>query len=77
MTKMNSIRILRLPEVVKKTGLSRSSIYQMATVGSFPSSVPLGGRSVGWIEAEIESWLSERIQRREAVRAKKEEKWNK
>ena len=55
------IRILRLPEVMERTGLSRSTIYLRIEQGRFPRPVPLGGRAVGWIEAEIDAWLRDRI----------------
>ena len=54
--------ILRLPAVKARTGLSRSTIYLRISEGSFPTPVSLGGRAVGWIEAEIQGWLEERIQ---------------
>jgi prophage regulatory protein len=50
-------RILRLAEVKKRTGLSRSTIYSRVDNQSFPRSISLGGRAVGWVEAEIENWL--------------------
>ena len=55
------IRILRLPEVVARTGLSRSTIYVRLEQGRFPRPVSLGSRAVGWIESEIDAWLRERI----------------
>ena len=55
------IRFLRLPEVMKRTGLSRSTIYVRLAEGRFPRPVALGGRAVGWIEAEVEEWVAERI----------------
>ena len=55
------IRILRLPEVLARTGLSRSTIYLRIEQGRFPRPVPLGGRAVGWIESEIDEWIRERI----------------
>ena len=55
------IHFLRLPEVMKRTGLSRSTIYVRVAEGRFPRPVALGGRAVGWIEAEIEEWVAERI----------------
>lgn len=58
-------RILRLPAVKARTGLSRSTIYLRVTVGNFPKPVPLGDRAVGWIEAEIDEWLGARIAARE------------
>ncbi len=54
--------ILRLPEVKKTTGLSRSTIYARISRGTFPQRVNLGGRAVGWVEAEIQEWLQRRIE---------------
>ena len=56
-----SITILRLPAVKIRTGLSRSTIYLRISEGNFPKAVPLGGRAVGWIEAEVNDWLNEQI----------------
>jgi len=53
--------ILRLPAVKTRTGLSRSTIYLRVAQGAFPKPVSLGGRAVGWVEDEIQSWLTERI----------------
>ena len=53
--------ILRLPDVIKRTGLSRSSIYLSIELGNFPPPIALGKRSVGWIESEIEDWLQQQI----------------
>lgn len=53
--------ILRLPTVKARTGLSRSTIYLRVAEGSFPPPVSLGGRAVGWIEAEVNDWLIGRI----------------
>ncbi len=57
-------RIMRLPEVKERVGLSRSTIYQMMEDEQFPASVNLGGRSVGWVEGEINNWIEERISKR-------------
>jgi len=54
--------ILRLPAVKARTGLSRSTIYLRISEGNFPKSVSLGGRSVGWIENEVQSWIEQQIQ---------------
>jgi len=55
-------KILRLPHVKARTGLSRSTIYLRISNNSFPASVSLGGRAVGWIEEEIELWLEQQIE---------------
>ena len=54
-------RFLRLPEVMARTGLSRSTIYVRLDEGRFPQPVSLGGRAVGWIESEVDEWMRERI----------------
>ena len=54
--------ILRLPAVKGRTGLSRSTIYLRIAEGSFPPPVSLGGRAVGWVEAEVNEWLVQRIE---------------
>ena len=55
------VRLIRLPEVMRQTGLARSSIYDGIRDSKFPKPVPLCGRNVGFIEAEIQQWIAERI----------------
>ena len=55
-------RILRLPSVRERTGLSRSSIYLRISEGRFPKPISLGERAVGWLESEITEWLNRRIE---------------
>ncbi len=55
-------RILRLPAVKQRTGLSRSKIYCDVARGVFPRPISLGPRAVGWLASEISAWLAERIE---------------
>ncbi|RTR40553.1 AlpA family transcriptional regulator [Shewanella canadensis] len=54
-------KIIRLPEVKAKTGWSTSTIYLHMSKGIFPKAISLGERAVGWLEADIDQWLDERI----------------
>lgn len=54
--------ILRLPNVKARTGLSRSTIYLRVAQGTFPTPIKLGDRAVGWIEAEVTEWLTQRVE---------------
>ncbi len=54
--------ILRLPSVKSRTGLSRSTIYLRISKGEFPKPISLGGRSVGWLEADIDDWLNKQVE---------------
>ncbi len=58
--------ILRLPTVKSRTGLARSTIYLRIAQGSFPKQISLGGRAIGWVEGEIEAWLSNQIEQSRA-----------
>jgi len=53
--------ILRLPVVIKKAGISRSSIYAGVKAKTFPKPIDLGERSIGWLEADVDSWIESRI----------------
>ena len=59
--------MLRFPTVKARTGLSRSTIYLRISRGTFPAPVSLGGRAVGWIEAEVQAWLTARIAQRRQI----------
>jgi prophage regulatory protein len=61
--------ILRLPDVVKKTGRSARAIYLAMARSEFPRQVPLGARSVGWLESEVDRWILEQARKREGVAA--------
>lgn len=53
-------RILRRPEVERRTGLSRSTIYLYVQRGDFPRPVKLGPKAAGWRESQIDQWIDER-----------------
>lgn len=55
-------RILRLRSVVEKTGLSRSSIYAAMKAGTFPKSIQISARSIGWLDLEVSAWLKSRVE---------------
>lgn len=58
-----TVKILRMPAVMAKTGIARSTIYDWLNPKSgrydatFPKQRRLGQQSVGWLEAEIDQWL--------------------
>ena len=54
-------RILRLPAVRARTGLSRSMIYRKMADSSFPPSIKLNARSIGWHESHVQRWIENPI----------------
>ena len=66
------VTILRRRQVEARTGLSRSSIYARISPNpnrpgdydpTFPKPVSLGAKAVGWVEAEIDAWLSAQVEK--------------
>ena len=60
------VNIIKLPQVVASTGLSRSSIYLRISEGTFPRQISLGARSIGWIESEVQDWIDAQIKKSRA-----------
>ena len=56
----NEDRFLRLHEVLRLTGLSRSSLYRKVSAGEFPASVNLGERAVAWRYRDVRGWMDSR-----------------
>jgi prophage regulatory protein len=50
-------RLLRLPEVMCRVGLKRSTIYKRMSEGRFPKSRSLGVKCAVWVESEISAWI--------------------
>ena len=61
--------ILRLAAVLRRTGLSRATLYNQIASQQFPRQVSLGARAVGWVEGEVEDWIAERAKGRPRSRA--------
>ncbi len=54
--------VLRLPQVIRVTGLCRSTIYQMEAEQRFPRRIKISTRAVGWLHAEVQAWLTNRVE---------------
>ncbi|MNX87966.1 Prophage CP4-57 regulatory protein (AlpA) [compost metagenome] len=52
--------LLRIWDVEKILGISRSTIYRKERKGEFPSRVRIGDNSVAWREDDIRAWLESR-----------------
>ena len=69
-------RLIRLPEVLSRTGYGRTSIYRKMEKGEFPKCLKLGppmedltqfdSRAIAWIENEVDQWVHSRIGERDA-----------
>ncbi|WP_135382101.1 helix-turn-helix transcriptional regulator [Vibrio tasmaniensis] len=59
------LSIIRLPELLRLTGLSRPTIYRRMNAGTFPKQIMLGERAVGWRAHEVNHWLESLVSRGE------------
>lgn len=55
------MRLIKLPEVMEKTALSKASIYRKMKKAEFPERVTLEGRAVGWLEEDIDVWITRTV----------------
>lgn len=60
-------RLIRRREVERRTGLARSSIYDLIRAGRFPAPVRLTESTVAWVEQEVDDFIAERIAARSAA----------
>ena len=65
------MRLLRIHEVSKLTGLSRSSIYKQIELKNFPKGVKITGRSIAWSSKDVEAWIADRIEARPSFSAQR------
>jgi len=56
-----SNNIIRLPQAIEKTGLSRSTIYSLISRGEFPQKIKLSPRTMGFLESEVDAWIIDRL----------------
>lgn len=56
------LKVIRHAEVCRKLGISAASLFDMVAKNDFPKpfSIIPGGRSVGWLEADVDAWIIDR-----------------
>lgn len=63
------MRLIRLKEVMRVTGLARSTVYKYIAEESFPKPVSLGERSVGWVDDEVQDWIMAKVEERNVAQS--------
>ena len=49
---------VRMPELERRTGMSRATIYRRISQGRFPKRIPMDGNISAWRESEVAEWLA-------------------
>ena len=55
----------RCPQVLRRTGVSKQTLYRWIREGRFPRPARLGPNVVGWPSDELEKWEQERKRERD------------
>jgi prophage regulatory protein len=58
--------LIRLPEVERRIGLKRTSIYKAVKAGTLPAPVRVSERLTAWREEDIDRWIEQRVSTRTA-----------
>lgn len=53
----NQTKLLRIRDVVERTGMSRATIYRKMNENTFPKAHQVGTKAVRWKDSEIEDWI--------------------
>lgn len=59
--------VIRIKAVIRRTGLSRATIYRLMSTGNFPRSFKIGAVAAGWLAAEVHAWINERAMARQSA----------
>lgn len=54
-------RLIRVPEVLRRVGFSRTTMYELIKEGRFPDKIIIGARAVAFVESEIDAWIENTI----------------
>lgn len=52
-------RLIRMSHLRLKVGLCKASIYNRINAGTFPKPFSIGGKSVAWLESDIDQWIEQ------------------
>jgi len=56
-----SQNLMRLKNVLERTGYSRAWIYRLINQNRFPKPIKIGSRTIAFVESEIDDWINQRI----------------
>lgn len=54
-------RLIRLPEVMAKTGIKKSTVWDFVKKEKFPKPIKISARITVWREIEIDQYIASKI----------------
>ena len=61
------MQFIKLKDVLKQTGLSRTHLYHLMSVNRFPAQIKISHKVVVWLNQDIEQWMQERIEEHRTI----------
>lgn len=55
------LRFLRIKDVMERTAMGRTHIYELIKRGDFPAPLDLGAKCSRWVEADVEAWMRSKM----------------
>lgn len=55
-------RLIRIAEVMNRTALNRSTLYELIKANEFPKPIKLTTTAVAWQESSVNNWIQSRIE---------------
>ncbi|HHF0482617.1 AlpA family phage regulatory protein [Vibrio sp. Vb2110] len=56
------LNFLNLEQVVTKTTLCKSTIYELMKNGEFPKNFTVSGKRKEWLESDVEDWMMSKVE---------------
>ncbi len=60
---MKDMKILRRAEVMERIGVSNITLWRWIQAKKFPAPLELGANTIGWLESDIDDWITSRVRR--------------
>ena len=64
---VRTLRIISWRELSEMVPFTRQHVLRLEKAGKFPRRIQIGARRVGWLYAEIESWVTAKVDGRDTT----------
>ena len=54
--------LLRVPQVLKRVGMSRAQLYKLVSLGEFPRQIRICQKISVWLSSDVDQWIDRQVQ---------------
>ena len=62
-----TVKFLKAKDVAERTSVSTAQIHRMVKAGRFPSPIKITDHRTGWVEEEVDQWISDCVSRNRMI----------